>query len=244
MRNVLCCFFALIVLGTSCKREVIPADDVELGKDYFPISTGHSVEYAVDSIIYNDFTKTIDSISYELKDVIGESFIDNEGRTSWIVNRFRRSDSTEVWAELVSYYVTPTSFNLEVIEDNLRFIKLVFPVKPNTNWKGNAYISSNFNPELQWLNNKFWIYRYANLSEPYQTPYSVFPNCVSINQVDITTGDPSNPDEYSDRTYGKEIYAKNVGLVYKELTNWVYQSTVVKFRKGFTLIYRAKKYTP
>ncbi len=60
----------------------------------------------------------------------------------------------------------------------------------------------------------------------------------------ITTGDIANPDEYSDRTYSKEIYAKNVGLVYKELTNWVYQSTVVKFRKGFTLIYRAKKYTP
>lgn len=244
MRIVYFLFGALALFFASCKREVIPADDVELGKDYFPINPGHSVEYAVDSIIFNDFTKTIDSVSYELKDVVGDAFVDDQGRNSWTVNRYRRNDSTQEWREILSYYFTVTPFNIEVVDDNLRFIKLVFPVKPNTNWRGNAYISTNFNQEYKWLNNELWIYRYANLSAPYSNEFTQFENTVTVNQADITTGTPSDPDKYSDRTYSQEIYAKSVGLVYKEMTNWVYQNDIVKFRNGFTLILRAKKFTP
>ena len=45
------------ILLFSCSKQTIPDSDVDLGKEYFPLKVGHFVEYAVDSIKYNDFTK-------------------------------------------------------------------------------------------------------------------------------------------------------------------------------------------
>jgi hypothetical protein len=119
-------------------------------------------------------------------------------------------------------------------------LKLVFPVKLNTRWYGNSYIPAGFNVDLQWFQD--WDYKYVNVSEPYNNGNINFENTVTVNQVDITEGAPDEANEYSARTFAKEVYAKNVGLVYRELTRWVYQPTVSKYKKGFTLIMRAKKY--
>lgn len=236
--------WSLTVVGlfflSSCKKEIIPADEVELGKDYFPVMAGHFIEYDVDSILYNDFTKTTDTFKLEFRDEIGETYLDNEGRQSFVINRYYRQDSTYTWEENLTYYVTATSFKLEVIENNLRFLKLVFPVKLNTRWYGNSYIPAGFNVDLQWFQD--WDYKYVNVSEPYNNGNINFENTVTVNQVDITEGAPDEANEYSARTFAKEVYAKNVGLVYRELTRWVYQPTVSKYKKGFTLIMRAKKY--
>ncbi len=154
-------FFIAATFFVSCKRQVIPPDDVELGKEYFPLTIGHSVEYDVDSIKYNDFNKTIDSFHYELKDVIQGEFLDNEGRKSFTVNRFKRQDDTYPWVENLTYYITETAFNIEVIEDNLRIIKMVFPVKTNTKWNGNIFLPTTLIPELKWLSG--WEYKYVNI---------------------------------------------------------------------------------
>ena len=50
----------VVAFLASCKKETIPNDDIELGKAYFPITKDHTIEYAIDSIIYNDFNKSTD----------------------------------------------------------------------------------------------------------------------------------------------------------------------------------------
>lgn len=231
--------FMVVVLLSSCKRQVIPPDDVELGKEYFPLTRGHSVEYDVDSIKYNDFNKTIDSFHYEIKDVIQSEFLDNEGRKSYIINRFKRQDNTYPWAENVTYYITETAFNIEVIEDNLRMIKMVFPVKANTKWDGNIFLPTTLIPELKWLSG--WNYEYVNINQSHNTSFLNFDNTVTVEEVDVAVGDSLDTDNYSARTYSREIYAKNVGLIQRELVNWEFQSTTTKYRNGFVIIYRAKK---
>lgn len=224
----------------SCEKEIIPADEVELGKNYFPLSVGHYVEYHVDSIVYNDFTQTTDTFSMEFRDEISSSFTDNENRASWVVDRYVRQDSTYAWTENMTYFVSSTSFRLESIENNLRFIRLVFPVKLNTKWYGNAYIPASFNNELKWFLG--WEYKYVDVSEPFNTGYLNVENSVAVEQVDNTEGAPDNANEFSARTFAKEVYGQEIGLIYRELTRWEYQPTIAKYRKGFTLYMRAMRH--
>lgn len=233
----------LALLGfmlASCGKEVIPPDEIELGKDYFPLQVGHWVEYHADSIVYNDFTKTTDTFTMEFRDEIVSSFDDNQGQPSWVVVRSLRQDSSFLWTENMTYMVTGSSFRVEVVENNLRFIRLVFPVKPNTKWYGNAYIPASFNNELKWFLG--WEYKYNKVSEPFSTGYMTAENSVIVDQVNNTEGAPDNPDEFSARTYSQEVYGKGIGLIYRELTRWEYQPTIAKYRKGFTVILRAKAY--
>lgn len=237
MRYTTLAFIAVVIFFASCKRQVIPPDDVELGKEYFPLTIGHYIEYDVDSFLYNDFEKRIDTFHFELRDVIESDFLDNEGRKSYIVNRYKRQDDTYPWKENLTYYMTETAFNIEVIEDNLRFVKMVFPVKQNTKWNGNVYIAT-LTTELKWLTG--WEYKYVNISEPYNNGFMNFDNTVTINEVDYAAGD-SLADVYSSRTFSRERYAKNVGLVSREVVNWEYQDNM-DYRNGFILVYRAKKH--
>lgn len=229
-----------VVLMAACKRQVIPADEIDLGKEYMKLAVGHSIEYAVDSIIFDDFNQKTDTFQLEFRDEVASTFEDNEGRLSYVINRFYRQDSTYQWESFYSYYATATSDRIEVIDRNLRFIKLVFPVKLNTRWYGNSYLPTALNPELQWMDQ--WDYKYASINEPYSTGFMVFPSTLTVNQADYVEGNPADANAFSAQGFSQEVYAKNVGLIYKELTRWVYQPSVVKYRKGFTLIMKAKKH--
>lgn len=235
----------LLVIFTSllfhaCKRQTIPPDEIELGKDYISLTEGHYIEYDVDSIVYNDFNQSTDTFHTEFRDQIGTEFIDNEGRQSRIVNRSIRATPTSEWVDVLSYYVTLTNFKYEVVEDNLRFIKLVFPIKLNTRWYGNSYIPTALNPEFQWYDK--WDYKYARVSEPDSMTNLGLSKTVTVNQADVIEGNPDDANSYSAQTFSKEVYGKGVGLIYKELTRWVYQPSVVHYKKGFTLIMRAKNF--
>jgi hypothetical protein len=231
----------ILLIANACNREVITAENIELGKEYFPIETNKYVEYLVDSIVYDDFNKKVDTIRSEVRIMIGSDFEDNEGRDSKKRITYYRKNESEPWIEVQNGYVTSSSMNIEVLENNLRFIKMVFPVKENTKWFGNTYISTQFNPELQWLNNKNWDYKYENLSKPFNNGVLTFNSTALINQINDYTGDSINSNSYSDRTFSQEVYAKNVGLIYKNLAYWVYQSNI-GFRKGFVVTMRAKNY--
>jgi hypothetical protein len=228
-------FFALL---TACKKEIIPNDNILLGKEYFPITKDHTIEYAIDSIIYNDFNKSTDTFRMQFKDVIGESFYDNEGRESYVVNRYCRKDDTYLWKDLMTFYATKTNFRVEVVENNLRMIKLVFPVKLKTYWSGNIYIPAQIDDKLKWLWN--WNYTYTYINQPFNTGLASFSNTIEVIGINDSTNNPEQfPDAIANKTYSKEVYAKNVGLIYRELTNWEYQPDGSRYRNGFTTIYRA-----
>jgi hypothetical protein len=174
----------------------------------------------------------------QFKDVIGESFYDNEGRESYVVNRYCRKDDTYLWKDLMTFYATKTNFRVEVVENNLRMIKLVFPAKLKTYWAGNIYIPAQIDDKLKWLWN--WNYTYTYINQPFNTGLASFSNTIEVIGINDSTNNPEQfPDAIANKTYSKEVYAKNVGLIYRELTNWEYQPDGSRYRNGFTTIYRA-----
>lgn len=51
MKQTIWLLIIMLSVFTSCKRQVIPADDVELGKDYFPLTIGHFIDINVEFFI-------------------------------------------------------------------------------------------------------------------------------------------------------------------------------------------------
>ncbi len=131
-------------------------------------------------------------------------------------------------------------FRQYFLENNLRFIKLVFPVKATTKWNGNVYIPALTAglDELKWYYD--WDYAYSHINEDFNNGIMNFPNSVLISYEKLTN-DSINNAQYSNYTNYKEAYARNVGLIYRELTHWEYQPTV-GYRSGFSVVMRAKKY--
>jgi hypothetical protein len=191
-----------LLLIISCKKESVKAPDAGYG--YFPSKVGTWIIYDVDSTVYPDNGADTVFYKYQLKEIIESVFTDNEGRQALRIERYKRNyqqgvpyDSipwtlTDVW----SANKTPTK--LEMVEENIRYIKLVFPVKIFNTWNGNAQ-------------NAFdeWIYKYSDMDKPRNTGTLSFDSTALVVQKDL-----ENPIE---KQYYIEVYARNVGMVSKKI---------------------------
>jgi hypothetical protein len=212
-------FFGILLFSiNACKKET---ETVNLTADanYFPDDSGTYVIYKVDSILYNDFFYNSDpsqylrSSSYFLKEKITEQFTDNRGRKSRKIERFISDDTTLHPFDDVTnvWYFVKTERSVEKVEDNIRYVKLTFPVSTTNEWKGNKYFLNEipFLP-LKNSNVKFdWNYAITEKDVAYTNTYLVFDSTLTVLQI----ADSSKVN----KLFSEERYARNVGLVDKEL---------------------------
>jgi len=210
----------------SCKKE----NDTQVflnASAYYPLQTGTVWFYRMDSTTIPDFGAALVTYSYHIKDSVGTSFPDNAGRTSWPVYRFITDTLEETpWQSLSTSYVTPTSKDIEVVDDNnLRFIKLVSPVSAGRMWNGNSYIDTrSANTNYQYLDG--WEYVYDSVNFPYQTIAGLIDSSVIVRQRDETSPEGAfDPQYYQQRNYSVEVYAHSKGLIYKNFLHWTWQPT-------------------
>lgn len=214
MRNhfsilLLAIFTCSVLIIASCKREN-PNFSLNYQYNYYPLDSGHYVIYNVDSIQYNfNGIETIDTIRYQEMQVIADTFYDNQGRLNYYVNNYRRADITQTWFFDRRWYACRTSTNLQLVEDDLRFIKLVFPPKANESWNGNSYIPSNYffvyNDQYGVFNN--WNYFYENIDTTYNINNLILNNSIIVSEVSDTN--------LVSETLRTEVYAPNIGLIYQ-----------------------------
>ena len=221
----------------SCIRKGDDKYGGDISKSFFPLQFGRYVVYDVDSTLWDDFHQVKTLHRYQMRYTIADTFRDNEFRLSYRMNVHIRPNDTFQWKTHRVIYVTPTPTRLEWVEENIRFIKLVFPVADNIEWKGNSLIAAG-DQDYQYFQD--WTYKYANFTLPFNDGKVMFNNTVTVNQVDEQQNDPeTRPAAYSFKTYGKEVYASDVGMVYREMTHWIYDPGVVKYRKGYSVVMRA-----
>jgi hypothetical protein len=186
---------------SSCKKEV-DYEAIDLGYDYFPNQVGAFIDYRVDSIHYGT---TVDTVMYFLREVIADQFIDGEGSLATQVERYKKPNMqadyvlTDVWVQKR----TPTT--AERIEENERFVRLVFPLEAGKTWNGNAYNTR-----------EAWNYSYATPDQPYQAGPLTFPKTVRVNQ--------RNNVNLVDQQIAWEVYASGFGLIYKYYKNLSFQN--------------------
>ena len=229
-----------VLLFSSCKKDntsVAPEDQVS---DYFPYALGHYVEYNVDSTYWDDFLALKTVKRMQMRYNVADTFTDLAGNPSYRMEVYIRKTETEQWRPESVFTFTPKESSVEVLQNNLRFIKLQFPITNGNTWQGNQYIST-FDQDLQYFRD--WTYTIAEVGNPFEADgITSYQNTATVNQVDETVNNPEiQPEAYASRTYGQEVYAKGVGMVSRDMTHWVYDPGVRKARKGYAVRMRAYK---
>lgn len=179
-----------------------PAIEVDLGYDYFPNEVLTYKEYFVDSTAHG-ITK--ENFQFYLREELTESFVDDEGQVSVRVERFKKLNIDDEWQLTDVWTQKRTSTNAQRVEENVRFVRLAFPVDLDETWDGNAY---NSNDE--------WIHSYLEIDIPKTVGDFAWGKTLTVEQ--------RNNVNLVDQELATEIYAKGVGLVYKQLIDLNFQN--------------------
>lgn len=201
------------VLMGACERviEELPQAD----RAYYPIVQDKYKIYQVDSVVYDEYNCSILNKSYQIKEVIGASFVDGEGQTAHRLERHWRANAADPWV-LVGVWSEKIEGNqIQRVEDNQRFVKMVFPVQGTKKWDGITYIRRDTLVPIRGgtidLYKDWDMFSYQRVGESYLDTVSniVYPEAVQVLQVDKTNN--------IERRFSTEVYAKGIGMVYKEM---------------------------
>jgi len=213
----------LVAISFGCSKSI---------RSYMPLEIGKFIVYNLDSTVYTNLGSKIEVRSYQIKDTIQSFTTDNLGRKVYRISRLMRSQiDSNNWLNIYTYNAIADSTRLEIIEANQRYLKLMLPIKEGFSWKGNTYINTISNPELQFLN--IWEYRYMNVQKNISINNIGFSNTVSVLQRNDTINNPTNKNVFSEINYSKEVFAENIGLVFKEFKHQVWQPPNANNNTGY-----------
>lgn len=186
----------LVILSISCKKQADP-ELPEEGKLYFPLDIGKYVIYNVAEINIDAPVSRFDTTRYQLKQINQSVFIDNTGQPCIRVERYWRTADTLPWVIKDVWYHYLGEQNAQTVEENQRYIRLVFPMTETSVWNGNAY-----NQIGQ------WNYLYENINQPLTLNNQSLSQTVLVRQRDYAN--------FIEKQDCFEIYAKEIGLVKKQ----------------------------
>ena len=201
IRSYVVLILTCILLVACEKDQPVPTDP---GYDYFPNQLGHYCIYDVDSTFYDDFTGDTFYFHYQVKEVIESYFTDNQGRTAMRIERYRRDYNDSISINDVPWHLsriwsfTRTNDRAEKLEENIRYVRLAFPVKNAKYWNGNSF-----------NNQGEWNYKYILSDVPYSLNNMIFDSTLAVQQI-------RRINEIEHREY-VELYAKHVGLIEKRV---------------------------
>lgn len=220
---------------TSCRKNKDKETDPTL--NYFPLKFGKYVTYEVDSTYYYDTSCERITIKSQMKYAVTDTFTDKKKRTSYIMDVFTRPYDGANWKHANVIIVTPTTEGLMYYQDNAQYIKMVFPVANDVNWFGNKYVNVN---DSLYSYLKDWNYAYKNYHLSYFNGLVNFENTVTVTENVQNVNYPSIDSAVNaSATYAKEVYAYNVGMIYKEWTHTTYAADTVTCLKGYRVVMRA-----
>jgi hypothetical protein len=197
-------FLLVLACGLWQCTEVTELRD-ELDREYFPVKVGNYWIYDVsESTFTNQYVEEpVDSITYQVRERIDTVFRDQTGELTYKLIRSRRNDASQAWGNDSIVLIQKSNLDLRYTRDNLKTVRLVFPVRENKTWNGNAF---NFREPGE--------YTYTQVGQPYTLDDSTYQNTVRVVQ-DYS----DNLVEFDD---SHEVFALGVGMVYKRIIDFIY----------------------
>ncbi len=190
--------YICLVILTACHTSEVEVDPGYAGYSYFPLEEGRFAIYDMEETTYSI---TADPVikKYQVKEVIAQKYTDLSGQEAFLIHRFYRSGNQDLWKlEQDSVWTAKIETSRATrTENNITFVKLVFPLKQNTKWDGNRL--NNYGKEE---------YILLDYKKPFQLLELPYDNTVTVSQ--------SNTDDLCNKDVRYEVYADNIGLIYKE----------------------------
>ncbi len=187
----------LSIFFFSCKKS--NNENAKMYYSYFPTEINSWVEYEGRRVIHVADLGTDTSYFY-LKEIITEEFIDNEGRTTFRIERFEKDSMNQEYILKDVWYSNITNTTAEKVEENIRFTKLIFPISGSKTWDGNAFNTL-----------EKWQYEYDSLHLPRTYNNLDFDSTIKVMQIE-------NVNLFQTQI-AFEVYANYVGLVRKSYKN-------------------------
>ncbi|MCG9881650.1 MAG: hypothetical protein MH472_13720 [Bacteroidia bacterium] len=189
---------SLLLTIYSCSKSDSKEETLEMGYEYFPIDSGIVKIFLVDSISYNDNTQKIDTFQFLLKEEF-LGFTDGQGLESHkIIRRSVLFPNKQNWESRISFFFLKTTNNLQMVEDNQRQVKMIFPIGNIQTWNGNS-LNNLGRRNFQWQN----LYATKLVADSINLP------TVSVLEANV--------NNLIEEIFIRSTYAKNIGLV--EFTN-------------------------
>lgn len=206
--------FTFVLIGVSSCQESI-CDCVALpqtGASFFYPIIGMSIVYDVQEIQYT-LTDSPIVKNYQLKEVNASFFQDLDNEEALRLERYRRENDTQKWV-IDSVFTAKRLIDRALkTENNVTYVKMIFPIKEGVQWNGNLYNS--------FVNDS---YEMKKVNQPFQTNGQSFAKTLSVIQ--------QNDSTLVDLKRRIEVYAEGVGLVYQEKTFVSYCNSADCLSKG------------
>ncbi len=204
---------ALFLVGCSSEEE-LPTSSTDFHYDYFPLSVGNTRIYQVDSTIFDpQGTGTaVTTSSGQLKEIIADTFKDQSGDLAYRVEVYYRRYDTLPWSFFRNKLVVRRTSQLEVLDNNQRFIKLIFPPEEGITWDGNAFIDDQLLIEI--AGEPIQVFKNWSYAVTAITPEETINGKSYSNVLNVQL---ANDENLIELRRGTEKYAKGIGLVYRSL---------------------------
>ncbi|MGB4960976.1 MAG: hypothetical protein WBO36_15950 [Saprospiraceae bacterium] len=202
----------LFLTMISCGKTIEEVDEDAIGLQYFPITNGKSWTYASDSIVYTFGGAKIDTFRSFINEQIGDTVINSFGIKEYKVFRSLRKRTTDPWTRINTWTVSIENNNAIRNEENLKFVKLVFPIKKGLRWDGNTFIDKNLKIDVggELIEAyKNWKHTMEEIDIDY--PY----NNATVQAIKVKLVDETS---IIDQRKVTEYYGKDIGLLKKEMT--------------------------
>ncbi|MCG8576427.1 MAG: hypothetical protein MI810_16195 [Flavobacteriales bacterium] len=212
-------FGIVLIAAFSCKKQ---DTTIVYGYHYFPFEEGKYVVYDVLDIFHDvALDPAHDTNRYQIKEVISDAFVDEEGETSRRLLRYIRENDSADWAIKDVWAIKRTPRNAQVVEENDRYIKMAFAISYDQDWDCNA------------LNNESSkdCY-YADIYRPYSIGGMTHDSTVTVEHEDFQS--------FIDYKRSFEVYAAGIGKVHsvkKDLS--INNNDTLDVQYGTELIYTA-----
>ncbi len=198
--------------------------------DYLPLQIGKYITYRLDSTVFTQSGSKIETHQYLVKHTVQSETTDNEGRKTFVINRqLNNVTGSGAWVANGSYYITPLTDRMEVVDNNLRVVTLRSPLKTGFTWKGNSYLplapyKPLYKSETAGIQMNQWEFQYGSMADTsinniaYKNVWTV----VQSNEVNNIPPTPATSFGFIE--VSQEKYAKGIGLIYKNFQLYDYQA--------------------
>lgn len=191
----------LVAALFSCKKDADTLKPRNLNQNYAGLTVGKYVIYDVDSTFYNVPFNITANYKFQIKEVVDSKYIDAQGNDAYKIIRYKKDTAiSQNWVHQVVWNATINSSNYQKVEDNVRFVKLIFPIKPNKVWNGNS---------MNTLSS--WDYEYTSTHQTELIGSTMLDSVTTVTQFD------DENEILIQRQFYQEKYAANIGMVYKRV---------------------------